>query len=132
MIVRQDPTNTEATLIGGVGYLPLHDREGHVKAWAMVDSDVFASASKRQWSLLSTGYAVRQNGPASKRSSVLLQRFVLGFGQGGPRVRFLNGDTLDCRRENLSLSRAWVGRALRDAPQLGMVVFKLSDLPMVA
>lgn len=81
--------------------IPLRDRDGVVKAVALIDAADWEQATHR-WSDGGSGYAkrsVRRNG---ERWSLHLHREVMGLGSfDGREVDHINGDRLDCRRVNL-------------------------------
>lgn len=86
--------------------VPLVDRSGKPRAWAVVDAEDHESVKDVVWSLHTRGYAQgRVNG---KR--VLMHRYLLGLESGGggrgsgvkrPQVDHINRDKLDNRRANL-------------------------------
>jgi len=101
-------TATEAA-----GRIPLRDREGNVRAWALVDPEMVSDLSAHRWKLGSKGAAVRQVGPKARRRTVAMHRQVLGLPPTGPpSVRHLNSDPLDNRLANLAVSRRWLAGML--------------------
>lgn len=86
--------------------IPLHARDGSVRAYALVDQEDAALAEHR-WCLSYWGYAVRSvpkvNG--QRQPQRRLHREVLGLGPGNvPMVDHENLDKLDCRRANLRIA----------------------------
>lgn len=85
--------------------LPLRDRAGATRAYAVVDVEDAGLAAYR-WSLQPDGdgrkvYVRRRVG----RGSVALHREILGLTTDDPRqADHINGDTLDNRRKNLRIA----------------------------
>lgn len=76
---------------------------------ALVSPEDYARFKHRRWYLQSgdggrqyAACAIRENG---KKRTVLLQREILGPLRRLDWTLFLNGDTLDCRRENIMAIR---------------------------
>lgn len=87
----------------GYTAIPLHDRHGEIKAFAVVDHGDAHLASKR-WSPHGDGYAVRYAAVNGRQTSILLHREILGLRPGdGTQVDHINGNRLDCRRANLRI-----------------------------
>lgn len=77
--------------------LPLHDRQGNVRSYALIDDIDWPLAAYR-WSQHSAGYAYRM----VKRQAIYLHREVMGLSYGdGTECDHINGDRLDCTRNNL-------------------------------
>ncbi len=97
-------------------------------AIAMLDDDDLCLVEGRKWQLQSVGnrhYAVTRDQIEGRRVVTYLHRLIAGERNG--RVGFINGDGLDCRRENLTVS----GRILPPAPhQRGSVgeAYVIADL----
>jgi len=73
---------------------------------AIVDDDDFDEVSQYKWHAVTKGgfpYAVRGVGKRPNRGKVSLHRVLLNA-PDGMEVDHRNGDTLDCRRENLRLA----------------------------
>lgn len=84
--------------------IPLHDREGNVRAWTKVDIEDFkGDVAKFRWCLDGNGYATRLTGPKGKKRLLKLHREILGLGADDLRVDHINRDRLDNRRQNLRL-----------------------------
>lgn len=83
--------------------IPLHARDGAIRAYAIVDPEDFAALSAYRWSLDSKGYARRWEATGKgKRRSVAMHRQILGLAQGDPREGdHVHGDRLDNRRAHL-------------------------------
>lgn len=78
--------------------IPLHARDGSVRAITLVDDADHAALSAHPWCLLGTGYAHRRTG----NRIVLMHRVLMGLAHGDSRtVDHINGDKLDNRRANL-------------------------------
>lgn len=89
---------------GGVAvairFVPLCDRKGLTKAWAMIDADDLLLVECRAWSLTDAGYA-QCSGPRTSPYR-LMHRLIAGLDRGDPRVvDHINGIRLDNRRANL-------------------------------
>jgi hypothetical protein len=85
-------------------HIPLHAKDGSVRAYAIVDDTDFEWLSRRRWSLTSWGYA--STGTRSRRlgteTHVKMHREILGLKLGDPQcVDHINGNKLDNRRHNL-------------------------------
>lgn len=82
--------------------IPLHDREGNVRAVTLVDAADYDGLTQRRWSLGTGGYAVRVQKVRGRQLTILMHRQIMGLGQGDGRVvDHRNHDTLDNRRRNL-------------------------------
>ena len=83
--------------------VPLHCRDGTVRAWTIVDADDYEWAMQYRWSLNDTGYVTRNAYYAPGRKLMSrLHRKILGLKFGDPREGdHENGDKLDNRRPNL-------------------------------
>jgi hypothetical protein len=85
-----------------VNRIPLHARDGSVRAYALVDDDVFERLGDLRWSLTSHGYVARTEGGHKKPSRhYYLHREVLGLSSRAECADHIDGDKLDNRRENL-------------------------------
>lgn len=84
-------------------YIPLHGRDGSIRAHALVDPEDYWKLTERRWSYdASTGYAV-SNEPGKYRN-VRMHREIMGLVPGdGLEVDHANGDKLDYRRQNLRI-----------------------------
>lgn len=77
--------------------------------YAVVDADLFEELDRWRWKAKHSPdgarcYAVRNVTRNGRQVTLRLSREVLGHPPGAPGdVRFKNGDTLDCRRENLEI-----------------------------
>lgn len=83
--------------------IPLLDRNGAVRAEAVVDENDFESLSAWSWRLASDGYAVRferRGGRSARLRAVLMHRVILGLEPGDAR----QADHID--RNRLNNSRA--------------------------
>jgi len=84
--------------------IPLRDREGSVRAFAMVDAGDYEGLSAHRWHLTAYGYAARHIGGRKNRKSVLMHREVLHLAPGDPRqCDHRNLRRLDNRRANLRI-----------------------------
>ncbi len=87
--------------------IPLHARDGSIRAYALVDAADAPWIGQWRWSLNSNGYAWRNHylgggRDAQQRHSVLLHREILGLKRGSAFVGdHINRDRLDNRRSNL-------------------------------
>lgn len=77
--------------------IPLRGRAG-IRAWAIV-SGADVALARHRWYLHPGGYAHRHVAPRGSRS--YLHREVLGLVAPDQHADHINGDRLDCRRENL-------------------------------
>ncbi len=93
----------DPALGGAARGIPLRDRKGCIKAFAVVDAEDYEGVAQHRWYLNSQGYAVRQVTVAVKKQRTLpMHRYLIGLGFGDARtVDHVNHDTLDNRRENL-------------------------------
>jgi hypothetical protein len=76
--------------------LPLRARDGSVRAWTLVDVDVYDREKDNHW-CWSKGYAVCQR----DSRMIYLHRLVVGAGPGGLPVDHVNRNKMDNRRVNL-------------------------------
>ena len=78
--------------------IPLHARDGSIRAHAVID-ECDAHFATHRWRLHSAGYAKgRIDG-----QDALLHRAILGLARGdGLEVDHIDGDKLNCRRSNLT------------------------------
>lgn len=83
--------------------IPLHARNGDVRAHVLVDDEDFERLGRYRWSLTTGGrYARRVIG---RRHHVLMHREIMGLDPGNPlQVDHINRDGLDNRRSNLRLA----------------------------
>ena len=86
--------------------IPLRNRAGDVRAWAMVDAEDYGRLSAYRWKLTNHGYAARNArrdvGEGVVWVTVFMHREVLGLTHGDERRSdHINGDRLDNRRCNL-------------------------------
>lgn len=85
------------------------------RGYAIVDDNIFNIVSKYRWYVNAVNnntcnYVVRNERiNAFKNNKVLLHRFVYQYYHGelkpGVRLRFVNGNSLDCRHENITLKK---------------------------
>lgn len=85
--------------------IPLHGRDGEIRAWALIDESDYDEVAAHSWHLLSSGYAARSIwGEGRNEEIVLMQRSLLGLGRGDKRrAHHRNEDRLDNRRSNLQI-----------------------------
>jgi hypothetical protein len=84
-------------------HVPLHGRDGQVRAWALIDVADAAIALRGHWHLSPTGYAVRTDSHGPIRN-IRLHREVMGVTSDRTiAVDHINRDRLDNRRSNLRL-----------------------------
>jgi hypothetical protein len=82
--------------------IPLHARDGSIRAFAMVDADLHPALARHRWSLHPHGYVLRYVGGRKNRRCERLHRRVLSLGDGDSRqVDHRNRNKLDNRRANL-------------------------------
>lgn len=125
-------TTPRPHLEDSIGLLPVTSKKGTLVGWAKVDPDDLDRLASTQWRLTSRGYVARCERRNGRRVTVLLAREVLGFSDYGPRIAFVNGDRLDCRRRNLRWSRQWVLRKLEHDELLSNALLRLSRRDEVA
>lgn len=79
--------------------IPLHSRDGSIRAYAMIDAADAEWAAQWRWCLDSDGYAVRSTGSGPL---IRLHRELLGLtGDAGVDVDHIDGAPLNNRRANL-------------------------------
>ena len=79
--------------------VPLRNKNGPVKAYALVDDADYEALSKHRWNLAPNGYAYR---PSPKAGSIYMHRQIMGLKPGDTRqVDHANHNRADNRRENL-------------------------------
>lgn len=89
---------------GVTARLPLHARDGTVRAYALIDAADAAWAQQWRWSM-TAGYASRAEGRGEAKRTVLLHRALLGLVTGdGLYGDHINRDRLDDRRSNLRIT----------------------------
>jgi hypothetical protein len=82
--------------------IPLHRRDGSVRAITTVDAEVFAEIGHYRWCLSANGYAYRMARVDGKRQVIYLHREILGLVKGDKlHGDHINRDRLDNRRSNL-------------------------------
>lgn len=80
--------------------IPLHNRTGDIVAYALVDAED-ATLAEMSW-YRDRGYAMRVAHRDGRQKKIVLHRVVLGLTSGdGLQCDHINGDRLDCRRDNL-------------------------------
>ncbi len=82
-----------------------HNRAGDVVAVALVDDADYDRLSRYRWSLSGRARPRRaERLPGGRQRAIFLSRSVVGVPPGDPRqVWHVNGDSLDCRRSNLTV-----------------------------
>lgn len=91
-----------------VALIPLHDRLGHLVAWAIIDTDKKKWVRQWRWHLNDAGYAVRHT-TRSKNGKLIyrtyrLHRELLGLKHGDPREGdHKDRNRLNCRMNNLRI-----------------------------
>lgn len=84
--------------------IPLRDRHGVARAFAIVDSADAKELNRNRWCLNNNGYAVRGRKRNGKTTLIPMHRQILGLEPGDRRqVDHINGDRLDNRRANLRI-----------------------------
>lgn len=88
--------------------IPLRTRNGHVRAWAIVDEPDHEWLSQWRWCLHARGYAMRAESQLvsgrQKFRGILMHRAILGLERGDVRHSdHINRDRLDNRRANLRI-----------------------------
>jgi hypothetical protein len=85
--------------------IPLHDRHGAVKAWALVDSHDWERVKGFRWYQAAIGYVVSAARSGRRAPKQYLHRFLLGLKPGdGREADHINRDRLDNRRANLRIT----------------------------
>lgn len=75
--------------------IPLRDRHGNIRAFALVDADDVGAVTEHRWYLNANGYA-------RSETAGYMHRFLLGLERGdGHLADRISGDRLDNRRANL-------------------------------
>ncbi len=92
--------------------IPIHAENGVVVDEATIDEVDGMVVSACRWRLNRRGHPVTEIRVDERKFSITMGRFVAGVAPGGPYVRHRNGDPLDNRRENLVLSKEWLGRTV--------------------
>lgn len=100
------PVAEEPALAGAARALPLRARDGSVRAYAIVDADLYPELSRSRWCLRPKGYVGRNIRRADGTPTTeKLHRVVLGLKNGDPRQGdHINRDPLDNRRVNLRIA----------------------------
>lgn len=81
-------------------------RLGNKELFAIVDESDYKKISRYRWHLSICGAAQRRpRRPDGTRGTIFIHQQLLGVAGKGRRVVHINGNRLDCRRENLQLSR---------------------------
>lgn len=79
-------------------------RDGSVRAEALVDGEDYERVvAAGPWRIVSKCYVAAHAGARGDRQCIYLHRFVMGVTDPAVHVDHRNGDTLDCRKENLRL-----------------------------
>lgn len=85
--------------------IPLHARDGSIRAYTQVDDEDFERFGSLRWSLIQGGYVYRTYKVEGKQYGVYLHREVLGLSPGdGLFADHINRDRLDNRRSNLRVA----------------------------
>jgi hypothetical protein len=88
---------------GTTAMIPLHARDGSIRAYALVNATDAQWAGQWRWCLSDEGYAVRNEWVGGHRM-VRMHRDLLGLPRGQyPEVDHQNRNRLDNRRENLRI-----------------------------
>jgi hypothetical protein len=100
--------------------IPLHARDGSVRAYAIVDITDAEWVNQWKWQRLSTGHAVRSSRDTGQRRFILLHRELLGLPRisDGREGDHINRDRLDNRRTNLRIVPK-AGQQQNTRPQTG-------------
>jgi hypothetical protein len=84
--------------------IPLRNKKGEVRAYALVDDEDYERLGQYKWSLDGRGYVQRNTRLNDKKTVVTLHREVLGLQRGDSRpVDHINRVRTDNRRENLRI-----------------------------
>lgn len=82
--------------------IPLRDKAGNLKGWAIIDVDDAALIGRYRWCLDRDGYVVRSQRTATGIAQFKLHREILGLAPGDGLIGdHINRNKLDNRRENL-------------------------------
>jgi hypothetical protein len=85
--------------------IPLYARDGHIRAYVLVDDGDLGQLNQWRWLLGGAGYAVRYEGPRPYRRMIYMHRHILGLDAGDTRhCDHENRDRLDNRRSNLRVA----------------------------
>jgi hypothetical protein len=85
--------------------IPLRDRDGNVRAYALVSPEDYERVMIRRWYLGSLGYVMSAHNRNEER--IYLHRYVLGLKKGDKQqCDHISGDRLDNRRSNLRFATA--------------------------
>ena len=91
-----ETNKTEMLQIGG------HQANSqHRKKFALVDAEDLQRVAQAKWSIHSAGYAYRIKTRKGQKEMIYLHREVLNLKAGEGVVDHINGDPMDCRKENL-------------------------------
>ena len=94
----------EAFLANGCGHIPLHDKAGAVRGFALVDAEDLPDVAQFRWHL-QEGYVCRWLGRKGPTRYERLHRRLLGLSVGdGVQADHENRNRLDCRRSNLRVA----------------------------
>lgn len=84
--------------------IPLHARDGSVRAVTKVSPEDYEWLSRYRWKLTPKGYAQRETSRNGRWTSVRMHRAVMRLEYGDPlEVDHINLDKLDNRRSNLRI-----------------------------
>lgn len=98
--------------------IPLKNAAGKTVAHAIVSPED-AILRTIKWHLSRKGYVRKSVEVDGRKRDVYLHRYIMGVQHGDTRhVDHLNGDTLDCRRENLEIVEPSENR-IRQSRRLG-------------
>lgn len=89
---------------GETALIPIHRRDGSVKAHVKVDAADAPWVCRWRWSMDARGYAVRGVSAQGGRRTFLLHRELMGLRHGDPmEVDHIDRDPSNCRRSNLRI-----------------------------
>jgi hypothetical protein len=101
----------DLTLSDGAVRIPLRDRSGTVRAYAIVDADDAAWVNQWRWSLSRKGYARRGARQGGRQRHYPLHRELMGLTHGDRlEVDHIDRDKLNCRRSNMRIVPVGVNR----------------------
>lgn len=89
-----------------ISQIPLRDRKGNVRAYALVDASDYELVADKRWHLNSGGYVVHTTptGPSGKQDTIVMSRLLMGCKPGdGLKVDHFDHDLLNNTRTNLRI-----------------------------
>ena len=104
----------------------LEDNQHNIICGVKIDLDDVDRCKEYRWSLSTSGPTVRY---ARNTQVGLLQRFLLGISDINTKVKFIDGNTFNCKKENLTVTTKNNPEPISEPEPISVTVAPLSPMP---